>query len=94
VVESAEAAAEALAAAEPDTLLLDLTHPALDLVALAGALAPGNPVPPESLDAVERRHIHLVLRHTGGNRRQAARLLGISRSTLHNKLRRYAIEPE
>jgi DNA-binding protein Fis len=32
-----------------------------------------------------------VLEHTGGNRRQAALLLGISRSTLLNKIRRYGI---
>lgn len=91
VVESTEAAVEALATAEPDGLLLDLSLPLLDRAALREALAPGRPVPPDSLDEVERRHIHLVLRHTGGNRRQAARLLGISRSTLHNKLRRYAL---
>jgi DNA-binding NtrC family response regulator len=92
VVESPEAAAEALAAADLEGLFLDLSLPALDLAALREALAPGRPVAPDSLDDVERRHIHLVLRHTGGNRRQAARLLGISRSTLHNKLRRYGIE--
>ncbi|HJS47509.1 MAG TPA: helix-turn-helix domain-containing protein [Gemmatimonadales bacterium] len=92
LVESAEAAAEALAAADPEALVLDLSIPALDLAALREALAPGSPVTPDSLEDVERRHIHLVLRHTGGNRRQAARLLGISRSTLHNKLRRYGLE--
>jgi DNA-binding NtrC family response regulator len=93
VVESAAAAAEALATADPDSLLLDLSLPELDLAALRAALASGDAVAPDPLDDVERRHIHLMLRHTGGNRRQAARLLGISRSTLHNKLRRYGITP-
>ncbi len=92
VVDSPEAAADALTAADPEGLLLDLSLPALDLAALREALAPGRPVAPDSLDDVERRHIHLVLRYTDGNRRQAARLLGISRSTLHNKLRRYGID--
>jgi len=35
-----------------------------------------------SLDAVERSHVERVLRQTGGNKRQAARILGISRPRL------------
>jgi DNA-binding NtrC family response regulator len=44
---------------------------------------------PLSLDDVERRHIAEVMRHTGGNVTQAARLLGIDRVTLYNKMRKY-----
>jgi DNA-binding NtrC family response regulator len=91
IVDSPEAAADALSAADPDSALLDLTLPSLDLAALRQALAPGRTVAPDSLEVVERRHIDLVLRHTEGNRRQAAKLLGISRSTLHNKIRRYGL---
>jgi len=58
---------------------------------LRQALAPSEPADPSSLDAAERRHIALTLRHTGGNRRQAATLLGISRSTLLNKIRKYGL---
>ena len=47
---------------------------------------------PDSLDAAERRHIALTLRYTGGNRRRAAQLLGISRSTLLHKVRKYGLE--
>ncbi len=38
---------------------------------------------------VERNHIDTVLRATGGNIKQAALILGISRSTLYEKLKRY-----
>ena len=72
-----------------DLLVVDLRHPGIDLAALRDALAPRSALPPDPLDAAERRHILSVLAHTGGNRRQAARILGISRSTLLSKLRRY-----
>lgn len=48
--------------------------------------------PPESLEEMERRHIARTLSWTGGNRRDAARLLGIARSTLLAKIRRYGLE--
>lgn len=58
-----------------------------DLVVSDGAAQPT----PESLDAAEARHIRAVLHHTGGNRRQAALLLGIARSTLLAKIRRHGL---
>jgi DNA-binding NtrC family response regulator len=39
-----------------------------------------------TLEEVERRHIARVLAKTGGNRLQAAQLLGISRRSLHRKI--------
>ena len=46
-----------------------------------------TPAPDQNLKAMEQRHIRQTLEKVGGNKRQAARLLGISRSTLDRKLR-------
>ncbi|MEM6362875.1 MAG: sigma-54 dependent transcriptional regulator, partial [Planctomycetota bacterium] len=43
-----------------------------------------------SLAELERRHIQWTLRQTGGNKSKASLLLGIERSTLDRKLKRYA----
>jgi two-component system response regulator HydG len=42
-----------------------------------------------SLDQLERRYIERVLKATGGNKTQAARVLGLDRRTLYRKLERY-----
>ena len=96
-VENTRLAAESLAV-EPgratpafERLVLDLTVPGLDLAALRAALAPSAPAVPDTLEAAERRQIALVLAHTNGNRRQAAHLLGVARSTLLSKIRRYGL---
>jgi DNA-binding NtrC family response regulator len=44
--------------------------------------------PPRTLDEAERRHILAVLESTGGNKSEAARILGIERKTLARKLKR------
>ena len=87
----APAAAAAIGVPGFDALLLDLGVPELDMARLREAMMPAEPVAPDSLDAAERRHIALMLRHTGGNKRQAAHLLGISRSTLLHKVRKYGL---
>jgi transcriptional regulator with PAS, ATPase and Fis domain len=43
-----------------------------------------------SLSEVERRHIESVLDAVEGNRQEAARILGIDRTTLYRKLQRFA----
>jgi DNA-binding NtrC family response regulator len=91
-VPDAPAAAEAIGAAGFDALVLDLGWPELERARLREALAPAAPAEPDNLDAAERRHIALVLRYTGGNRRRAAQLLGISRSTLLHKVRKYELD--
>jgi len=87
----AAATAAAIGTAGFDALLLDLGLPELDLARLREALVPADPAAPDSLEAAERRHIALALRHTDGNKRQAAHLLGISRSTLLHKVRKYGL---
>lgn len=47
-----------------------------------------------ALDLVERRAIEDTMRQTGDNKSEAARRLGITRATLHNKLRKYGLEQE
>jgi DNA-binding NtrC family response regulator len=89
--EGAVAAADLLASGF-DAILLDLGLPDLDVTALHRALNPTATPEPDSLDAAERRHLSLVLRHTAGNKRRAALILGISRSTLLNKVRKYQLE--
>jgi DNA-binding NtrC family response regulator len=86
------AAAEAIGVPGFDALVVDLGWPELELRRLREALAPSHDAEPDSLDAAERRHIALTLRYTGGNRRRAAQLLGISRSTLLHKVRKYGLD--
>jgi len=95
VVEPDSAAAvQAVSHDPPDTLVLDRDSLGVGLVALASALTSGGAAgPPAPLEAVEREHIVVALRHTRGNKRRAAQLLGIARSTLIQKVRRYQIQP-
>jgi DNA-binding NtrC family response regulator len=90
-VVTAEAAGESLAD-PPDLLVLDLRLPDLDLAGLRQALGSVAGADPENLETAERRHISGILRYTAGNKRQAALILGISRSTLLHKVRKYGLE--
>jgi DNA-binding NtrC family response regulator len=66
----------------------------LDLSLLPGAGADGarGPLPlKERVQAYERGLVVEALREARGNRSEAARRLGISRVTLHDKLRRYGL---
>jgi DNA-binding NtrC family response regulator len=47
-----------------------------------------------TLREAERRHIHRALESTGWNKKEAARILEISRGTLYRKILEYALEPE
>jgi DNA-binding NtrC family response regulator len=53
---------------------------------------PGGELP--CLEEVERRHVARVLDHTRGNVSHAARILGIDRSTLYAKMRRFGLRTE
>jgi transcriptional regulator with GAF, ATPase, and Fis domain len=52
----------------------------------------GDKFLPVSLDDVERRHIFNTLNHTGWNKSKTAAILGIERSTLDRKIRRYELD--
>jgi DNA-binding NtrC family response regulator len=75
-----------------DLLLLDPTRPQIDLAAFSLAAQSNVASDPDSLDQVERRHLEIMLQHTRGNKKKAAHLLGISRSTLLNKVRKYGLQ--
>jgi DNA-binding NtrC family response regulator len=57
---------------------------------LAGELPPGG----IDLDALERALVEKALAAARGNRSRAARLLGLSRSQLYTRLRRYGLHAE
>ena len=56
------------------------------------AAAGGEPPDTASLQDVEREHILRVLRHVDGNKKQAAEILGIDRSTLYAKIKAYKLK--
>ena len=49
---------------------------------------------PKSLSDMEREHIRATLDETGWNKSKAAGILGIERSTLDRKIRRYELTPD
>ncbi len=55
---------------------------------------PESSYSPCPLSEVERRHILATLEHTGWNKSRAASILGIERSTLDRKIRRYRLLDE
>ncbi len=50
--------------------------------------------PPRTLEEIERDAIRAALAATGGNKTQAAKVLGIGLKTLHRKVKEYAIASE
>lgn len=93
VLADAAQAGKALHSGTHDALVVDLRHPSLDRNAMASSLSPAVPeAAPVPLDDVERRHIITALLYTRGNKRRAAQILGIARSTLIQKVRRYGLE--
>ena len=76
----------AVALCDHDTLLpedLDFPAKANDL----GALLSDSAQAPVPLDELERVYVRRVLESRGGNKAEAARVLGINRRTLYRKLR-------
>jgi DNA-binding NtrC family response regulator len=46
-----------------------------------------------SLDELESLHIRRILEAAGGNLTRAAEILGVTRTTLYNKIRKYSLDP-
>jgi DNA-binding NtrC family response regulator len=65
----------------------------VEFVALARWAVSGQADDPEpmSLADMEKLLITAALRHTGGNIKESATILGIDRSTLYDKIKKYAI---
>jgi DNA-binding NtrC family response regulator len=92
VAASPAEASQALGVPGLDFALIALSTPGLDQTQLREALAPAVPAQPEPLEDMERRHIARTLSFTRGNKRRAAHLLGIARSTLLAKVRKYGLD--
>jgi DNA-binding NtrC family response regulator len=76
--------------AEGDTITVDDLPESV--VRAASAATPTAAADPDSLDAVECRHVADVLRREGGNKVRAAKALGIGRRTLYRMIERYGLD--
>ena len=94
VVTPRDPAQPATELSNPDlaAVVVDLSLPGSIVRRSPLSLAPATPtLQPEPLEAVERRHILATLNFTGWNKRRAAHILGIARSTLIQKVRRFRL---
>lgn len=85
VLERAAILQESGEALEADRLPAEIRAPAAGAVGGGGAAG--------SLEEIERAHILKVLEECRGNHTRAAKALGISRTTLWEKLKHYKLEP-
>jgi len=74
---------------EPEDLLLSNLSTTGDTNEIK---APDQGYHPCSLDDIERQHILATLNYTGWNKSRTSSILGIERSTLDRKIRRYELE--
>ena len=70
----------------------DIWLSSLDLLATPGASSGAGSYEPISLEELEKRHIAQTLEHTEWNKSQAAKILGIERSTLDRKIANYGLK--
>ena len=98
---TAARSAEALIAVDADDLVIGATRTARLAFGLppgpftrplpAADVLGGGPAAPEDLDGAERAALQRALARAGGNVSAAAQALGISRATLHRKLKRLGL---
>ncbi len=82
----------AAAIADGDTIeVADLDLTSLARKPAATSEPAGDAIADWDLATVERRHIEMVLAHVHGNKSEAARILGIARTTLDRKVASYGI---
>jgi Nif-specific regulatory protein len=70
----------------------DIWLSSFDLLATLGSDAAPGQYEPLSLEELEKRHIAQTLDHTEWNKSQAAKILGIERSTLDRKIAGYGLK--
>jgi DNA-binding NtrC family response regulator len=73
-----------------DVPVLEAQHLGLNLQ--EGGASSSTPEHPASLEEIERQYIGSVLKQSGGNVTQAARILDIDRVTLYAKIRKYGLK--
>ena len=76
----------------PRSLPAEYRQPPAAPAPMAAVAAVGDDVAHKSLAEMERDHIERVIQSVDGNISQAARILGISRMTLHRRLKAYRLE--
>jgi len=92
VVQNMVVTAVGEAAGGTGPITLEPRHIPEEIRSADGALeAGGGSLAGSSLDQLEKRAIRETLRLTGGNREQAAKLLGIGERTLYRKLKEYGL---
>jgi two-component system response regulator HydG len=77
-----------------DLVVEDLPAHVREYTATHVLVASNDPSELVSLAEVERRYIERVMQTVGGNKRQAARVLGLDRTTLYRKLERWSRGPK
>jgi DNA-binding NtrC family response regulator len=76
----------------PDSITAKAPPPPMEPVPDAPTGATPAPALP-SLHEVERRHVEVALRQTGGNKVRAAKALGVSRRALYRLIDKHRLEP-
>ena len=77
-----------------DLVVEDLPAQVREYKASHVIVAANDPSELVSLVEVERRYIERVMQAVGGNKRQAAQILGLDRTTLYRKLERWSRSPK